>query len=126
MGKSDKMKLDLQKGGVCMERYVMAVDQGTTSSRAILFDRHGRIAGMAQKELTNNYPHPGWVEQDAGEIWASVAGVMMEVLARSGIAAHQVAAIGITNQRETTVIWEKESTTRPRETVKAAMSPLSK
>ena len=103
------MKLDLQKGGVGMERYIMAVDQGTTSSRAILFDRHGRIAGMAQKELTNNYPHPGWVEQDAGEIWASVAGVMMEVLARSGIAAHQVAAIGITNQRETTVIWEKES-----------------
>ena len=107
--KSAKMKMDLQKGGVSMERYIMAVDQGTTSSRAILFDRHGRIAGMAQKELTNSYPHPGWVEQDASEIWASVAGVMMEVLARFGIAPHQVAAIGITNQRETTVIWEKES-----------------
>ena len=66
--KSAKMKMDLQKGGVSMERYIMAVDQGTTSSRAILFDRHGRIAGMAQKELTNSYPHPGWVEQDASEI----------------------------------------------------------
>ena len=92
-----------------MKQYIMAIDQGTTSSRAILFDEMSNIVAVAQKELETYYPHPGWVEQNANDIWASVVGVMNEVLARSGIHSEQIAGIGITNQRETTVIWEKES-----------------
>lgn len=92
-----------------MQNYVMAIDQGTTSTRAILFDQQSNIIGIAQKELENYYPHPGWVEQNANDIWASTVGVMFEVLAKIGIKDTQIAAIGITNQRETTVVWDKES-----------------
>ena len=92
-----------------MKRYILAIDQGTTSSRAILFDEMSNILAVAQKEVDTYYPHPGWVEQNANDIWASVVGVMNEVVARSGIRSEQIAAIGITNQRETSVILEKES-----------------
>ena len=92
-----------------MEKYLLAIDQGTTSTRAILFDQQSNIIGIAQKELENYYPHPGWVEQNANDIWASTVGVMFEVLAKTGIKDTQIAAIGITNQRETTVVWDKES-----------------
>lgn len=92
-----------------MQNYVMAIDQGTTSTRAILFDQQSNIIGIAQKELENYYPHPDWVEQNANDIWASTVGVMFEVLAKTGIKDTQIAAIGITNQRETTVVWDKES-----------------
>ncbi|MFV0413769.1 MAG: glycerol kinase GlpK [Oscillospiraceae bacterium] len=95
-----------------MAKYVMALDQGTTSSRAILFDEHQNIAGLAQKEFTQHYPKPGWVEHDPLEIYASQTGVMVEVLAGSGVPPEQVAAIGITNQRETTIVWDK-ATGRP-------------
>lgn len=92
-----------------MQKYIMAIDQGTTSTRAILFDHESNIMGIAQKELENYYPKPGWVEQNANDIWASSVGVMVEVLAKTGIMDSQVAAIGITNQRETTVIWDKKT-----------------
>jgi glycerol kinase len=92
-----------------MKKYIMSIDQGTTSTRAILFDKETNVVGIAQKELTNLYPQPGWVEQDANDIWASTVGVMFEVLAKTGIKAQQIAAIGITNQRETTVVWDKET-----------------
>jgi glycerol kinase len=87
----------------------MSIDQGTTSTRAIIFDKKTNIIGIAQKQITNFYPHPGWVEQDANEIWATTVGVMFEVLAKTGIKAKQIAAIGITNQRETSVIWDKKT-----------------
>ncbi len=92
-----------------MKQYVIALDQGTTSSRAILFDREQNIVGLAQKEFTQHYPHPGWVEHDPMEIYSSQYGVLMEVLAQSGIDVREVAGIGITNQRETTIVWEKET-----------------
>lgn len=92
-----------------MDTYIMAIDQGTTSTRAIIFDKESNIMSVAQKELENYYPHPGWVEQNANDIWASTVGVMFEVLAKSGIKETQIAAIGITNQRETTVVWDKET-----------------
>ena len=91
------------------KKYVIALDQGTTSSRAIIFDREQNIVEMAQKEFTQHYPKPGWVEHDPMEIWSSQYGVLMEVLAKSGISPEEIAAIGITNQRETTVVWEKET-----------------
>jgi len=91
------------------KQYVIALDQGTTSSRAIIFDREQNIIGLAQKEFTQHYPQPGWVEHDPMEIYSSQYGVLMEVLAQSGISAQEVAAIGITNQRETTIVWEKET-----------------
>lgn len=89
------------------KKFVMALDQGTTSSRAILFDRAGKIRGQAQKEFTQFYPQPGWVEQDPMEIWATQMGVTREVLERTGTSPHAIAAMGITNQRETTVVWDK-------------------
>ena len=92
-----------------MEKYILSLDQGTTSSRAILFDRAGRIFAVAQKEFTQHFPEPGWVEHDPGEIWSSQAGVAAEVLAKSGIATSQIEAIGITNQRETTIVWDRET-----------------
>lgn len=92
-----------------MESYIMAIDQGTTSTRAILFDHDSNILAVAQKEIENYYPHPGWVEQNANEIWASTVGVMFEVMAKSGVSDTQIAAIGITNQRETSIVWDKES-----------------
>ena len=95
-----------------MEKYVMALDQGTTSSRCILFDHAGRIASIAQMEFTQYYPEPGWVEHDAMEIWSSQYGVAMEAMAKLGVTADNIAAIGITNQRETTIVWER-ATGRP-------------
>ncbi len=88
-------------------QYILALDQGTTSSRAILFDHSGNIAGVAQKEFTQFYPKPGWVEHDAEEIWSSQYGVLAEVLAKKNVMPRQIAAIGITNQRETTVVWDR-------------------
>lgn len=90
-----------------MKQYVIALDQGTTSSRCILFDREQNIVGVAQREFTQIYPKPGWVEQDPMEIWSSQSSVMTEVLAQTGITPAEVAAIGITNQRETTIVWDK-------------------
>ena len=92
-----------------MGTYLLALDQGTTSSRAILFDRQQRIVGSAQKEFTQYYPQEGWVEHDAMEIWSSQYGVMMEVLAQTGVSPREIAAIGIANQRETTVLWDRET-----------------
>jgi glycerol kinase len=87
--------------------FVLALDQGTTSSRAIVFDRAGAIRGAAQKEFRQIFPQPGWVEHDPTEIWATQSGVVTEALASAGIDAGDLAALGITNQRETTVLWER-------------------
>ena len=92
-----------------MKQYILALDQGTTSSRCILFDGGQNIVALAQKELTQHYPKPGWVEHDPMEIFSSQYGVLVEVLAQSGIDPAQVAGIGITNQRETTIVWDKET-----------------
>jgi len=92
-----------------MEKFILAVDQGTTSSRAIIFDKKGNIKSVAQKEFTQFYPNPGWVEHDANEIWSSQAGVITEAITKAGLNAEDIAAIGITNQRETTVIWDRET-----------------
>ena len=89
--------------------FILALDQGTTSSRALLFDHAGGVRGVAQREFSQRFPQPGWVEHDAAEIWATQAGVMHEVLAKAGVGARDVAALGITNQRETTVLWERAS-----------------
>ena len=95
-----------------MKKYILALDQGTTSSRAIIFDRQQNIVAMAQKELISIYPREGWVEQDAMEIYSSQYGVMSEAIVKSGIDISEIAAIGITNQRETTIMWDK-TTGRP-------------
>ncbi|KIL37645.1 glycerol kinase [Cohnella kolymensis] len=91
------------------KKYVLALDQGTTSSRAILFDREGNIAGVAQKEFTQYYPQPGWVEHDAMEIWGTQSGVAREVLETTGVRPQEIVSIGITNQRETTLVWDKNT-----------------
>lgn len=91
------------------EKYILALDQGTTSSRAILFDKYGQICHIAQKEFTQLYPHPGWVEHDAEEIWATQFSVMAETIAKASLNTTDIAAIGITNQRETTVVWDRTS-----------------
>jgi glycerol kinase len=91
--------------------FILALDQGTTSSRAIVFDRAGAIKAAAQKEFRQIFPQPGWVEHDAGEIWETQAGVAAEAIVRAGITARDIAAIGITNQRETTVVWDRGSGT---------------
>lgn len=90
-------------------RSILALDQGTTSSRAILFDHQGQIQSVAQKEFEQHYPKPGWVEHDPDEIWSTQMGTASEVLSRAGVAARDVAAIGITNQRETTILWDRET-----------------
>lgn len=90
-------------------KYIMSLDQGTTSSRAILFDHSGSIGAVAQKEFTQIYPKAGWVEHDPEQIWASQFSVMAEVMAKAGIKTDGVAAIGITNQRETTIVWDRET-----------------
>ena len=95
-----------------MGTYLLALDQGTTSSRAILFDGEQNIVAVSQKEFTQLYPREGWVEHDPMEIWSSQYGVMMEVIAQSGVAPAEIAAIGITNQRETTILWDR-ATGRP-------------
>ena len=92
-----------------MTSYILSLDQGTTSSRAIVFNKEGAIVSMAQKEFRQFYPQPGWVEHDAMEIWSSQASVLAEVLVKAGVSAKEIAAIGITNQRETTVVWERET-----------------
>ncbi|NOU91439.1 glycerol kinase GlpK [Paenibacillus sp. LMG 31460] len=89
------------------KKYVLSLDQGTTSSRAILFDKSGAIMGVAQKEFTQIYPKPGWVEHNAEEIWETQLEVLKEVLIKNHVHPHQIAAIGITNQRETAVVWDK-------------------
>jgi glycerol kinase len=89
--------------------HILALDQGTTSSRAIVFDRDGAIRAIAQKEFTQMFPSPGWVEHDAQEIWASQIGVAVEALGRAQVHPKDVAAIGITNQRETTIVWDRET-----------------
>ncbi len=88
-------------------RYILALDQGTTSSRALLFDQAGTIRGIAQHAVSSLFPRPGWVEQDAHEIWSSQAAAMTHVLARAGLSSADVSALGITNQRETTLVWER-------------------
>ena len=90
-----------------MAKYIMALDSGTTSNRCILFDETGAVRGMAQKEFTQYFPQPGWVEHDADEIFATQLEVARQAVANAGIAASDIAAIGITNQRETTVVWNK-------------------
>ncbi|MDR2552631.1 MAG: glycerol kinase GlpK [Treponema sp.] len=90
-----------------MAKYLVALDQGTTSSRSIVFDKQGNIIQSAQKEFTQIFPKPGWVEHDPVEIWSTQVGVLTEAKTRAGINAQDIAAIGITNQRETTVVWEK-------------------
>lgn len=92
-----------------MEGYLLALDQGTTSSRAIVFERNGTVRALAQKEFRQYYPHPGWVEQDPMEIWATQVGVAGEALARIPGGRGAVAALGITNQRETTVVWDRHT-----------------
>ena len=92
-----------------MGKYILALDQGTTSSRVILFDREQNILGISQREFTQIYPREGWVEHDAMEIWSSQYSVMMEVIAQSGIDPADIAGIGITNQRETTILWDRET-----------------
>lgn len=92
-----------------MERYLLALDQGTTSSRCILFNRQGEAVSKVQREFSQIFPREGWVEHDATEIWASQMGVALEAMLLKGIGADEIAAIGITNQRETTVVWEKET-----------------
>ena len=92
-----------------MEQYIMALDAGTTSNRCILFDRTGKICSMAQKEFTQHFPKPGWVEHDADEIFATQLEVARQAMANAGVNANQIAGIGITNQRETTVVWNKNT-----------------
>ncbi len=90
-----------------MSKYIMALDEGTTSCRAILFNREGEICSVAQKEFRQIYPHEGWVEHDALEIWSSQLGVAIEAMGKVFAKADDVAAVGITNQRETTIVWDK-------------------
>jgi glycerol kinase len=92
-------------------KYILALDQGTTSSRAIVFDRAGTVVAMAAQEFRQIFPRPGWVEHDAREIWASQSGVAVQALQRAGVSASDIAAIGITNQRETTVVWDRRTGT---------------
>lgn len=92
-----------------MAQYIMSLDAGTSSSRCILFNHAGEIQASAQKEITQFFPQPGWVEEDPKEIWSTMIGVIMEAMAKAGADAREIAAIGITNQRETTILWEKET-----------------
>ena len=92
-----------------MGKYILSLDQGTTSSRAIVFDKQGNIVSMAQKEFTQYFPKPGWVEHDPKEIWSTQAGVAAEAIAKKGLNVENIAAIGITNQRETVVVWDKKT-----------------
>ena len=92
-----------------MKKYIMALDAGTTSNRCILFDEKGKMCSVAQREFTQYFPQPGWVEHDADEIWASQLGVAVEAMNMIGASAHDIAAIGITNQRETAIVWDKNT-----------------
>ena len=90
-------------------KYILALDQGTTSSRAVLFNRNGQPVATAQQEFTQYFPKPGWVEHDALEIWQTQKKVMQDVLRKAGVAASQIQSIGITNQRETSVLWDRRT-----------------
>ena len=90
-----------------MEKYIMALDAGTTSNRCILFNEAGEVCSMAQKEFTQYFPQPGWVEHDANEIWSTQMEVAKQAMDNIGATAANIAAIGITNQRETTIVWDK-------------------
>ena len=90
-------------------KYILAIDQGTTSSRAILFDHTGNIASVTQKEFKQIYPKPGWVEHDPLEIWSSQSSSVAEVIAKANVGSDAIAAVGVTNQRETTVMWDSET-----------------
>lgn len=92
-----------------MTKYMMALDAGTTSNRCILFDKKGTIISMAQKEFTQFFPKPGWVEHDASEIWSTMLGVAVEAMTKAGVSADDISGIGITNQRETTIVWDRET-----------------
>src|SRR5690554_3416813 len=92
-----------------MSKYILSFDQGTTSSRAILFDKKGKVISMAQKEFKQYYPKSGWVEHDANEIWSSQLAVATEAVAQAGLKASDIAGIGITNQRETTIVWDRKT-----------------
>ncbi|MBR6228639.1 MAG: glycerol kinase GlpK [Eubacterium sp.] len=91
------------------KKYMMALDAGTTSNRCILFDKKGHIVAMAQKEFTQYFPKPGWVEHDPGEIWSTMIGVAVEAMSKAGASAEDIAGIGITNQRETTIVWDRKT-----------------
>src|SRR5262245_8875766 len=90
-----------------MERFVLAIDQGTTSSRAVVFDQRGRIRGLGQHPTRQIFPHDGWVNQDADDIWKTTLRSVHDALAAAGISAPDLAAVGITNQRETTILWDR-------------------
>src|SRR5882672_7217029 len=90
-------------------QFILALDQGTTSSRSMIFDRHGSIISVAQKEFRQIFPQAGWVEHDAEEIWSTQYGTMAEAVAKANITMRQVVGIGITNQRETTVLWDRNT-----------------
>ena len=92
-----------------MAKYVMALDAGTTSNRCILFNKKGEIVSFAQKEFAQYFPKPGWVEHDANEIWSNQLGVAVEAMQKAGAEAADIAAIGITNQRETAIVWDKNT-----------------
>ena len=92
-----------------MSKFIMALDAGTTSNRCILFNEDGEICSMAQKEFRQMFPNPGWVEHDANEIWSTQLGVAVEAMSKIGATAADIAAIGITNQRETAIVWNKET-----------------
>ncbi len=92
-----------------MPQYILSLDQGTTSSRAIIFDKGGNIVSVAQKEFTQFFPQPGWVEHDANEIWSTQIGVATEAILKAGLTIQNIAGIGITNQRETAVVWDRHT-----------------
>ena len=92
-----------------MSKYIMAMDAGTTSNRCILFNKKGQVCSVAQSEFTQYFPHPGWVEHDADEIWACQLGVAVEAMNKIGASAEDIAAIGITNQRETAIVWDRKT-----------------
>ena len=98
-----------QMEDACMAKYMMALDAGTTSNRCILFNKKGEKVSLAQKEFTQYFPKPGWVEHDANEIWSSQLGVAVEAMQKIGATASDIAGIGITNQRETAIVWDKKS-----------------
>src|SRR5262245_53480828 len=90
-----------------MSTYLLAIDQGTTSTRALVYDEAGRVRGAAGRELTQHYPQPGWVEHDPEEIWQGVRAVVPQALAQAGVEANDLAGVGVTNQRETALLWER-------------------
>ena len=98
-----------------LTKYIMALDQGTTSSRCIIFDKYGNIISVAQKEFNQIYPKPGYIEHDPMEIWSSELSVAMEAMVKAGLTYENISGIGITNQRETTIVWDKEMCIRDRE-----------